>query len=160
MKSKKLKIACISAGAAALLVVGIATESVAQSARSSTRQPVLIGNPRRDAGGSCVYNKDGKVLFAPAGKHCPDATDHLSVPRMTDSPIVASYPPAMRGEVSRLLEDHDHIAWEIARLRQAIVNPNREIALEAADKIREELTVHRAREERFIEKMAPNRNSP
>ena len=160
MKSKRLKIACITAGAAAMLVVGVATESFGQNARSLTRQPTLIGNPRRDAGGSCVYNKDGKVVFAPAGKHCPDATDHLSVPSTTDSPIVASYPPSMQGEVSRLLGDHDHIAWEIARLRQAIVSPNREIALEAADKIHEELTVHRAREERFIEKMAPNRNSP
>ena len=126
MKSKKSKIAYITAGAAGLLLVGVATESFGQSARSSTREPVLMGNPRRDAGGSCVYNKDGKVVFAPAGKHCPDATDHLSVQRNTDSPIVARYNPAMQGEVNKLLGDHDHIAWEIARLRQAVESQNRE----------------------------------
>ncbi len=146
----------LSMVAAGLLLVGVATESLGQSGRAVTREPVLRGNPRRDAGGSCVYDKDGKVLYAPKGKHCPDATDHVSKPRGADSPIVASYPPAMRGELTKLLGDHNHIAQEIARLRQALESRNREVALEAVNRIGAEVTDHRAREERFLEKMAPN----
>jgi len=142
-----------------LLLVGVATESLGQSRRSATRDPILRGNPRRDAGGSCVYNKDGKVVFAPAGKNCPDATDHLSLPRTALPPVVASYPPAMRGELSKLLADHGHIDREIVRLQQAVGSQNRNAALESATKVREYFTDHRAREERFLEMMAPKRVS-
>ncbi len=141
--------------AAGLLLVGAAMESLGQS-----RERVLIGNPYRDAGGSCVYDREGKVVFAPSGKHCPDATDHLSTSRKADSPIVASYPPGMRRKISKLLRDHEHIAQEIARLRQAVASQNREAALEAVDKIREEVTEHRGREERVFAEMAPKRTSP
>jgi hypothetical protein len=64
----------------------------------------------------------------------------------------------MREELAKLLGDHDHIAQEIARLRQAVESRNREVALEAVDKIRAEVTDHRAREERFFEKIGRQRH--
>lgn len=140
---------------ALLFMVGVPTVSFGQS-----REPVLRGNPKRDAGGSCVYDKNGKVVFAPDGKHCPDASDHLSKPSDADSPVLAAYPPALREDLRTLLSDHDHLAVEAARLREAVDSGNRLVALEAADKIRSELTAHRAREERFFEKVAPRSTEP
>lgn len=146
--------------AVGLLVAGTATESLAQSRRPTTREPALTGNPRRDGGGSCVYDKEGEVVFAPDGKYCPDGTDHLSKSGNAHSSVVASYPPALQGELARLLGDHDHIAQEIARLRQAVEDRNREIALEAVDKLRAEATDHRAREEKFFGKLPPQGPCP
>ena len=139
---------------AALILFTMVGDSVAQQRRATTRDPVLKGNPRRDAGGSCVYGRDGKVVFAPEGKDCRDKRDHLSELDTSESRIVDSFPPAMRPELSKLLSDHKHIASEVIRLRQAIRNQNQNEALEAADKITSELTDHTAREERFLEAMA------
>lgn len=144
---------------ALLLLLGIPTESLGQS-RSGYREPVLPGNPRRDAGGSCVYDKNGKVVFAPDGKDCPDGSGHLSKPSDAESPILDGYPPALRNELAALLSDHEHLASEAARLRTAVDSGNRSAALEAAEKIRSELTDHRAREERFFEKLAPRSTKP
>ncbi len=148
----RIILSILSAG----LVFGFATEALAQK----VRQPALRGNPKRDIGGSCVYSRDGKVVFAPNGKHCPDGSDHLSKPTQADSPVVAAYPPAMRRELAELLGDHDHISLEITRLRKAVESRNQDVALDAVDRIRAEVTDHRAREERFFEKLALNRDSP
>lgn len=140
---------------ALLFLVGVPTVSLGQS-----REPVLRGNPYRDAGGSCVYDKSGKVVFAPDGKHCPDGSNHLSKPSDADSPVLAGYPPALREELRTLLSDHDHLAVEVTRLREAVDSGKRLVAIEAAEKIRSELTGHRAREERFFEKAAPRSTKP
>ena len=149
--------------AAALLLTGGATDSFARSLangrHSPNRETELRGNSQRDAGGSCVYDKEGKVVFTPRGKHCPDGTDHLSNARRSDSPIIASYPVALQGELSKLLGDHDHIVKEIARLRQAIVSRDQTLALEVVDRIHAEVTEHEAREARFFEAMAPHHAS-
>ncbi len=149
--------------AAALFLTGVAIDSSARSfangRQSPNRETDLRGNSQRDAGGSCVYDKDGKVVFTPRGKHCPDGTDHLSNARRSDSPIIASYPAALQGELSKLLGDHDHIVKEIARLRQAIVSRDHGLALEVIDKIDAEITEHGAREARFFEAMAPHHAS-
>lgn len=139
---------------AALILFTMASDSVAQQRRATTTDPILKGNPRRDAGGSCVYSRDGKVVFTPEGKDCRDNRDHLSELGTSDSRIVDAFPPAMRPELSKLLADHKHIATEVTRLRIAIRNKNQDKALEAAEKINSELTDHRAREERFFEAMA------
>lgn len=151
MRSKARMI--LAMAAVGLLLTGLATESLARSRRPTTQDPVLRGNPLRDAGGSCVYDKQGKVVFEPQGKRCPDGTDYLTNPRRASSPVVASYPPGIRHELSRLLRDHDRIAQEIARLRWAVESQNQGVALEALGKIRAQITDHRAREERFAEEM-------
>ena len=85
-----------------LLLVVPAMQSLGQAPPPPTYQRrVIRDNYKRDPGGSCVYDRSGKVVFAPNGKHCPDATDHLSKSRSENSPILASYPPAMRGELSK-----------------------------------------------------------
>lgn len=145
---------------ALLLLMGVTTESLGQSRRSTTREPILRGNPYRDAGGSCVYGKDGKLVYAPKGKRCRDGSDHLGTAGDAQSPILAGYPPARRDDLAKLLSDYEHLVDEVARLRMAVDAGNRPVALEVADKIRSELTAHRAREERFLEKMAPRSTEP
>lgn len=96
-----------------------------------------------------------RAVFVPVGKYCPDKVNHLPGAKRSEAPVVASFPPELREELSRLLGDHDHIAKEVARLRQAVKSGNRQLILEAADKIGSELVDHRAREESFFEKIAP-----
>ena len=120
---------------ALLFLAGVPTVSFGE-----TREPVLRGNPKRDAGGSCVYDKSGRVVFAPDGKRCPDGSNHLSKPSDADSPVLAGYPPELREELRALLSDHDHLAVEVARLREAVDSGKRLVAIEAAEKIRSELT--------------------
>lgn len=146
-----------------ILVVGLLIAFGAQAAFGQTiRDPRLRANPNRTpgAGGACVYDREGQVVFAPAGKHCPDRTDHLSRSRGANRPVVASYPPAMQAELSKLLGDHDHIAEEISRLRNALKTGNQRTALEVVDKISAEIRQHKVREERFFQKMAPPPASP
>jgi len=52
------------------LAFGLATarEGVGQS---------LKPNVKHDVGGSCVYDRNGRVAHAPSGVRCPDRTDHL-----------------------------------------------------------------------------------
>ena len=151
----------LMAFAAALLMIGVASDSLARSSghRGPNREPLRSGNLGRDAGGSCVYDKQGKVVFTPAGKHCRDASDHLSTAPRSDSPIIANYPAAVQSELGKLLGDYDHITQEIIRLRQAIVSRDHELALEVVDKIRDEAAEHGAREKRFFEAMAPHHAS-
>jgi len=137
-----------------ILLIGVATDSSAQRASSRYRDPVLKGNPRRDAGGSCVYDRDGKVVFAPAGKVCRDRANHLLERGNADSDLVEAFPPRMQDDLSQLLNDHVHMAKEVARLRYMIREEERADALRAAEKVSAELTEHTAREERFFEAVA------
>ncbi len=136
-----------------ILVLAFTAEALAQQSRVRSIDPILRGNPKRDAGGSCVYDRNGRVVFSPAGKECRDRRNHLTELDTTGSDLVGDFPPAMRKELARLIADHDHIADEIARLRHAIRNENRNTALRAAEKVSAELTDHTAREERFLENL-------
>jgi hypothetical protein len=107
-----------------------------------------------------VYGKDGKLVYAPKGKQCREGSEHLGTADSAQSPILAGYPPALRDDLAKLLNDHQHLAGEVTRLRRAVDAGNRSVAIEAADKIRSELTAHRAREERFFEKIAPRTTAP
>lgn len=113
-------------------------------------------NPYRDIGGSCVYGKQGEVLFAPKGSNCPDQSDHLSQARKAATPQdpFPSLPPAYKAEASGLVADHVHIAGELDELRQAIARNQKENALAIADKLVGELREHLTREEGFIDKLA------
>jgi len=141
-------------GGGLLMAAMAATPAAAQK----IQEPRLRGNPNRMPGsGSCVYDRDGRAVFVPAGKTCPDKTEHLSRSPRKGTPLAAGYPPALRAELGRLLADHEHIAGEIARLRTAVERQDRRVALEATDRIRDELTQHKVREEQFLEKVAPGR---
>lgn len=137
-----------------IVLIGVATDSTAQRARGLSRDPVLQGNPRRDAGGSCVYDRDGKVVFAPAGKECRDRSNHLVDRADADSDLVQAFPPGLRDDLAQLLNDHVHMAKEVSRLRYLIREKGREDALKAAEKVSSEITEHTVREERFLEAVA------
>lgn len=140
----------LALGFAAL--VAFAGPSFAQKETQST----LRSNPYRDIGGSCVYGKQGEVLFAPKGGHCPDRTDHLSAARKatTTADPFPGLPPAYQTEARGLVSDHSHIADELDQLRQAIARSQKEDALAIADKLVGEMREHLAREEDFIGKLA------
>lgn len=132
--------------------LAVATPSLGQ--RETSRS--LRSNPYRDIGGSCVYGKQGEVLYAPKGAQCADKTDHLSTARK-DAAATGRFqdlPPAFRPEASGLVADHSHIADELLELRQAIARNQKEGALAIADKLAGELNDHLTREERFLEKLA------
>lgn len=116
----------------------------------------LRSNPYRDIGGSCVYGKQGEVLFAPKGSNCPDQSDHLSQARKAATPQdpFPGLPPAYKAEADGLVSDHVHIADELDELRQAIARNQKESALAIADKLIGELREHLTREEGFIDKLA------
>lgn len=136
---------------ASILFVSLTTESAAQRVRSLSRDPVLRGNPKRDAGGSCVYDRDGKLVFSPAGKRCRDRANHLLDRSDADANLVQAYPASLRDALSRLLSDHVHLSQEMSRLRYLVREEERADALIAAEKLGAELTEHAAREERFFE---------
>jgi hypothetical protein len=119
-----------------------------------TKTP-LRDNPYRDVGGSCIYGKRGEVLFAPKGAKCTDGTNHSAEAGAKGLTLLGEdLPPALRDEARAMIQKHDHIAAEIARLRQAIASGNRETTLEAIDHLIAELTQHLAQEEQFVESVA------
>lgn len=129
----------------------LASSAVAQR---ETQAPVRA-NPYRDIGGSCVYGKQGEVLFAPRGARCADRTDHLDATRSASTTDrFPGLPPAFRGEANGLVTDHGHIANELDELRRAIARGKQEDALAISDELVGELREHLAREERFIGKLA------
>ena len=144
---------------ACVFFIGVASDSVAQRSRSLSRDPVLRGNPKRDAGGSCVYDRDGKVVFAPAGKECRDRANHLVDKSDADSNLVGEFPPGLQDDLAMLLSDHVHMAQEVSRLRYLIREEGREDALRVAEKVSSEITEHTAREERFFEAVARMRSA-
>ena len=48
------------------IALGIALPALTQK----VLEPALRGNPYRDIGGSCVYGRQGELLFAPKGARC------------------------------------------------------------------------------------------
>jgi hypothetical protein len=137
----------------AMTIVALLVPTTSPAQKETSRS--LRSNPYRDIGGSCVYGKQGEVLYAPKGAQCADRTEHLAAP----APAAAQQgrfnglPPAYQPEARKLVADHDHIAEELTRLRQAIARNQKEGALQMADKLIAELTQHLQREESFLEKL-------
>lgn len=140
---------------AALGLAGLLAMAVPALAQRET-PPTLRSNPYRDIGGSCVYGKQGEVLYAPKGADCPDRTNHLGAAQSasTSKTRFQELPPAYRAEANGLVSDHEHIATELGELRQAIARNQREQAMTLADKLVAELREHLTREEGFLDKLA------
>jgi hypothetical protein len=133
----------------AITIVALLVPTTSPAQKETSRS--LRSNPYRDIGGSCVYGKQGEVLYAPKGAQCPERTEHLAAPAPQGR--FSGLPPAYQPEAGQLVADHDHIAEELARLRQAIARNQKEGALQMADKLIAELTQHLQREESFLEKL-------
>jgi len=140
----------------ALLALLVFLASAPASVAQKETQTSVRSNPYRDVGGSCVYGKQGEVLFAPKGANCTDRSDHLSQERKDALPQDAfpDLPPSYKAEASGLVTDHVHIASELDELRQAIARNQKENALAIADKLVAELREHLTREEGFIARLA------
>jgi hypothetical protein len=144
VKSKFLAIHTLALG----LVFGAApaTEGLGQSVKP---------NIKHDVGGSCVYDRTGRVVFAPPGVNCADRTDHLSpAPAEASASLIEGLPEAMRVRVSELFRDHAHIHDELAQLRKAFDAGDQKLALRTLDKLTSEVVEHRVREERLFQEMA------
>lgn len=112
---------------------------------------IALGN----VGGSCVYDREGRLVGSPAGVSCSDRTDHLRLaPGAAPASVLEGLPEAMRRDVSDLLRDHAHINDELARLRQLVETGDRKLALGTLEKLTSEVVDHRGREERFFRQMA------
>ena len=119
--------------------------------RICTRQILLKENPYRDPGGSCIYARDGKPVYVPAGLVCPDRSIHSERAPAAAAALIDKYPPAMREELDKLLGDHEHVSREIVELRRVIEEGKQKAALDAVDHIATTLRDHLVREERFFE---------
>ena len=139
-----------------LATLGLGLAFVFATAREGVGQGQSIRpNIKHDVGGSCVYDRNGAVVFAPPGVRCSDRTEH---PRPAGGGAPASFieglPAPMRSDVSGLLRDHAHIHDELARLRKVLEVGDHKLALETLDKLTSEVVEHRGREERFFQQMA------
>lgn len=129
----------------------IPNPSEAQQIRSTP----LRANPYRDGGGSCVYDRAGKLVHTPRGKECRDRSDHSEDPGLDAfASLVDGFPPAVRADLRKLLGDHAHISEELTRLRQTIEAGERAEALEFADRVETEVAGHRRREEELLSKLS------
>ena len=137
-----------------LATLGLGLVFALATAREGAGQSVKP-NIKRDVGGSCVYDRNGAVVFAPPGVRCTDRTEHLR-PAAGQAPasLIEGLPEPMRGDVSGLLRDHAHIHDELARLRKVLEAGDHKLALEALAKLTSEVVEHRGREERFFQQMA------
>ncbi len=138
-----------------LLAIGLTLLVPSLSAAQQVRPTPLRENPYRDSGGSCVYDRDGKLVHTPRGKTCRDLTDHFET-LIADAPasLIEEFPPALRQDLRALFSDHTHIAEELARLRQTIQLGERAEALESADRVEAEVAAHRRREEELLAKLS------
>jgi len=151
MKSKKGHIAILALG----ILLAVATQSTAQ--KISPAQ--LRANPYRDGGGSCVYDREGRLVNSPEGKSCKDRTDHLSETGLDGtSSLAEGLPLALQQQLAQVLGEHEHISKELAELRTAIKSGSRAKALEHAVKVENEVAEHRRREEDFISELAEHRS--
>lgn len=136
------------------LIVLFATPSIAQKVNATP----LKWNPYRDMGGSCVYGAKNELVYAPEGSDCKARRDapksKAPEPEPKTSDLV-SLPTDLRGEAESLLDEHTHIAKELAQLRRSIATEEKKYVLGAADRVIEELTRHYAREEQFIRSIVP-----
>ena len=138
-----------------LLTIGILLAVSAESAAQEVMPARVRANPYRDKGGSCVYDRTGKLVNVPRGKTCQDRTDSRekqAVESLTS--LSEDFPPALREEVRALLSDHDRVSEELTRLRETIRKGARAEALESADRVAAELDGHARREEDLLEKLS------
>ncbi len=139
-----------------LVAAFVSPQIDAQSRRSSGPTTIkLRDNPYRNAGGSCVYDRMGKLVHSPKGVDC--AADDEAAPAAaaehehSDSNLYDRHPlTKAQLEVRELLQHHSYIARELRMLRESIANEKRKASLARLDKITDELAMHLVREEKLL----------
>ena len=144
----------------ALLLVALGSSPIdAQSSRSTGLTTTkLRDNPYRNAGGSCVYDRMGKLVHAPKGVDCVDGNEAPASAseehEHSDSNLYDRHPlTEAQREVQELLQHHSQIAQELRMLRESIESKKRKASLARLDKITDELAMHLVREEALLKKV-------
>lgn len=125
----------------------------APSAAQRVQETVLVENPSRDIGGSCVYGRSGELLFAPQGASCPQRQQ----PPASATPSAERARPApasLRAEAQALLVERERMDAELARVREAVAYEDRESAARVIDEALRTLARHLEREARLLEPLA------
>jgi len=143
------------------MVLGIAV-IVAWSAPAKVTPRPLRDNPYRNVGGSCVFDRAGKLVHAPKGSNCGSASPAPAAPKRpaaSETPSSSHDSSGTRG-VPRLLADHQHIAEEIGLLRVSIARQDRAASLEAVDRVLDELVAHLEHEEKLFKQLSGRSAGP
>lgn len=96
-----------------------------------------------------MYGANNELVYAPEGSDCRERRDvpKSKAPEPEPEPKTSDLvtrPTDLRGEAESLLDEHTHIAKELAQLRRSIVTEEKKYVLGAADRVIEELTRHYA----------------
>ncbi len=134
----------------ALVFGALATPALAQSIKERSLQ----NNPYRQAGGSCVYGRNGELLNQPKGVVCASQEEAPGAAPPGAAERFAGLPPALRSEATALVASHDHVADHLVELRRAVALNDKTKAIAISDAVAKELVDHLAREQALFEKLA------
>ena len=112
-----------------------------------------IDSPKRDVGGSCVYDREGRVVGNPVGVRCPDRTEGAGAAQGGD-PVPKGLPEPLQRDASALSHDFARIDDELAQLAQVIRSGDQKLALETLRRLTSDMVDHRRREESFVQQVA------
>jgi hypothetical protein len=164
--------------APALVFAALAALAGAAHAQK-VRETVLMENPSRNVGGSCIYGGDGHLLHAPRGVACPEteeppaspAPDIAAAPARSGptaparsgptapargGPAAHSVAPAaasdgVRSDAAALLAEREQLDVEIVRLRDAVSAEDREAARRASEQALSKIQRHLEHEARVLQ---------
>lgn len=157
-RSRVRTVATRSLRAALLATLTFAAPALAQSVRDKP----LTENPSRTPGGSCIYDGDGKLLFAPRGATCPETESPPASAAPEAAPSQREQPPGAQGapplparqEVAALLAERERLDVELARVREAVAYEDRESARRVVDESLRKITRHLEHEARVLQPLA------
>ncbi len=137
------------------LAVGLMLAIASVAEAQLVQQRPIISNPFRTGGGSCVYDRTGKLVHTPRGKECRSRSDEVDDSALgLSNAVVEGFPTALQADLRELLSDHVHISQELARLRQTIESGERAEALAVAAQMETKVADHRRREEELLAKLS------
>ena len=87
-----------------------------------------IDSPKRDVGGSCVYDREGRVVGNPVGVRCADRTEGAGAAQGGE-PASKGLPQPLQQDASALSRDFARIDDELAQLGQVIRSGDQKLAL-------------------------------
>lgn len=134
-------------GVAVWAGIGVAVPAASQP----VRERILIENPYRNPGGSCIYGQQGQLVYAPVGTACPAKETEGGGGGL---PTAAVLTPEMGKRMRELFATHPHIADEIVAVRQAVEAGDRARALERIDHVLGEVSANKAAAERVLGEMS------
>ena len=121
--------------------------------RGDMRGRRVRDNYYRDIGGSCIYGRDGKVVYAPKGATCrtPDSSSDTAA---EDAPAsLEKVPPELQSQVDQLIGQHERFAEALTQLLKRIEARKYKAAAKLLDGLKTDLADHERREEQLFERI-------